>query len=52
LWNAFEGVDFLFINNTTFDTTITNTLDITGEWGTASTGNSIATEIFVLNKIY
>jgi hypothetical protein len=50
--NAFEGIDFLFINNTTFDTTIANTLDITAQWGTASTGNSIATEIFVLNKIY
>jgi hypothetical protein len=50
--NAFEGVDFLFINNTTFDTTVSNTLDITAEWGTASTGNSISTEIFVLNKIY
>jgi hypothetical protein len=50
--NAFEGVDFLSINNTTFDTTIGNTLDITAEWGTASLTNSIATEIFVLNKIY
>jgi hypothetical protein len=50
--NAFEGVDFFFINNTTFDTTVGNTLDITAEWGTASTGNSISTEVFVLNKIY
>jgi hypothetical protein len=50
--NAFEGVDFLSINNTTFDTTIGNTLDVTAEWGTASLGNSIATEVFVLNKIY
>ena len=50
--NAFEGVDFLSINTTTFDTTISNTLDITAEWGAASTGNSISTEIFVLNKIY
>ena len=50
--NAFEGSDFLSINSTTFDTTVGNTLDITVEWGTASTGNSIATEVFVLNKIY
>jgi len=50
--NAFEGVDFFFINNTTFDTTAGNTLDITAEWGTASLNNSIGTEIFVLNKIY
>ena len=50
--NAFEGVDFFFINNTTFDTTVGNTLDITAEWGTASLTNSISTEVFVLNKIY
>jgi hypothetical protein len=50
--NAFEGGDFLSINNTTFDTTVGNTLDITVEWGTASLGNSISTEIFVLNKIF
>lgn len=50
--NAFEGVDFLTINNTTFDTTVGNTLDVTVQWGTASASNSIATEVFVLNKIY
>ena len=50
--SAFEGVDFLSINNTTFDTTIGNTLDITAEWGTASPTNSISTEVFVLNKTY
>lgn len=50
--NAFEGVDFLSINETTFDTTIGNTLDITVEWGSASIGNSIYTEFFVLTKIY
>lgn len=50
--SAFEGVDFLSINNTTFDTTIVNTLDITAEWGTASPTNSISTEVFVLNKTY
>lgn len=50
--NAFEGMDFVSINNTTFDTTIGNTLNITTEWGTASLTNSISTEIFILNKIY
>jgi hypothetical protein len=50
--NAFEGSDFVSINSTTFDTTIGNTLDVTAEWGTASVSNSIATEVFVLNKIY
>jgi hypothetical protein len=50
--NAFEGVDFLSINNTTFNTTVGNTLDVTAQWGTASLDNSLSTEIFVLNNIY
>ena len=50
--NAFEGSDFVSINNTTFDTTTGNTLDITAQWGTASLTNSISTEVFVLNKTY
>lgn len=48
----FEGVNFSIINNTTFDTTITNTLLITAEWNTNNTGNSIYSETFILNKIY
>jgi hypothetical protein len=48
----FEGLDFSIINNTTFDTTINNTLNITAEWGVANVANSIYSEIFVLNKIY
>ena len=47
-----EGFSFNTVNNTTFDTTIQNTLDITVEWGSTSVGNSIYTDIFVLNKIY
>ena len=50
--NAFEGADFVTINNTTFDTTIANTLDITAEWGNASLQNSIYTDLFNLYKIY
>lgn len=50
--NAFEGSDFSIINNTSFDTTISNTLGITAQWGTASTSNSIYSESFILNKIY
>jgi hypothetical protein len=48
----FEGIDFSIINNTTFDTTTNNTLDITAEWGAASAANSIYSEIFILNKTY
>ena len=47
-----EGFSFNNVNNTTFDTTINNTLDVTAEWGSANVGNSIYSDIFVLNKIY
>jgi len=49
---AVEGFSFNTVNNTTFDTTVNNTLDITVEWGSTSVGNSIYSDIFVLNKIY
>lgn len=48
----FEGVNFSIINNTTFDTTISNTLVITAQWNTNNVGNSIYSEIFTLNKTY
>jgi hypothetical protein len=47
-----EGFAFNTINNTTFDTTISNTLDITAQWGQASVLDTIFTDIFVLNKIF
>jgi hypothetical protein len=47
-----QGFAFNVVNNTTFDTTISNTLDVTAEWGAASTANNIYSDIFVLNKIY
>ena len=47
-----EGFSFNAINNTTFDTTISNTLDVTVQWGAASTSNSIYSDLFTLNKIY
>ena len=48
----FEGSNFVNLNNTTFDTTILNTLDITAQWNTNNAGNNIYSDIFVLNKIY
>ncbi|MEI7960729.1 MAG: hypothetical protein WCI04_00175 [archaeon] len=48
----FEGANFITINNTTFDTTILNTLVVTAQWNTTNAGNSIYSDIFVLNKIY
>lgn len=50
--NAFEGSNFSTENNTTFDTTIANTLVITAEWGAANAQNIIYSEIFTLNKTY
>jgi len=47
-----QGFAFNTVNNTTFDTTISNTLDITVEWGSTNSGNSIYSDIFVLNKIF
>jgi hypothetical protein len=50
--NAFEGIDFSSLNNTTFNTTVPNTLDITVQWGSNNAGNSIYTQTFVLHKTY
>lgn len=50
--NAFEGADFSIVNNTTFATTISNTLDITAQWNSNNAGNNIYSESFVLTKIY
>jgi hypothetical protein len=49
---AIEGFGFNVVNNTTFNTTISNTLDVTVQWGAASAGNSIYSDIFILNKTY
>lgn len=50
--DTFEGIDFSTINNTTFDTWINNTLDVTAQWSSASISNNIYSETFILNKIY
>lgn len=47
-----QGFAFNQVNNTTFDTTVSNTLSITVEWGAAYPGNSIYSDIFILNKTY
>lgn len=47
-----QGFAFNVVNNTTFNTTISNTLDVTVQWGSTNAGNSIYSDIFVLNKIY
>ena len=47
-----EGFAWNAVNNTTFDTTTMNTLDIVAKWSSNSPLNSIYSDIFVLNKIY
>jgi hypothetical protein len=49
---AFEGINFSTETSTGFDTTISNTLAITAQWGQANAGDSIYSEIFTLNKTY
>ena len=47
-----EGFGFSTINNTTFNTTISNTLNITAQWSSTDATNSIFTELFVLTQIF
>ena len=47
-----QGFGFNTINTTTFDTTISNTLNVTAQWSSNSATNNIYTDIFVLTKIY
>lgn len=49
---AFNGTNFTEVNNTTFDTTIDNTLEVIAIWDLASPLNNIYSEVAVLQKIY
>jgi len=49
---ATQGFAFNVVNNTTFNTTVSNVLDVTVQWGSANAGNNIYSDIFVLNKTY
>lgn len=46
------GGGFVTINNTTFDTTISNTLDVTAQWGSTNASNAIYSVNFVLTKTF
>jgi hypothetical protein len=48
----FEGYVLSTLNNTTFNTTIDNTLVVTMQWNTTSAGNSILSRNFTLTKLY
>ena len=49
---TYEAYPLNFINNTTFDTTIINTISVNVQWNTANVGNQIYSTNFTLNKIY
>lgn len=50
--DAFQGTNFTELNSTTFDTTIGNTLNVTGQWLALNASNSVYSEICILNKLY
>ena len=50
--NTFEANKVNTVNSTTFDTTASNTLGITLQWGSTNATNTIHTDQFVLHKIY
>jgi hypothetical protein len=49
---SMEGFEFNTLENTTFDTTVSNTLEITVEWGDADPGDIIQSRYFTLTKNY
>lgn len=49
---SFQGKMFQTLNNTTFDTTISNTLEVCVTWGSASTSNSITSHLTNLRRTY
>jgi hypothetical protein len=50
--NSFEGTNFSTETFTGFDTTVDNTLVVTAQWGTASTGDIISSQVFTLTKTF
>jgi hypothetical protein len=47
-----ESIGYYSLNNTTFDTTISNTLAVTAQWDSVNPLNSIQTDMFNLYRIY
>lgn len=47
-----QGFAWNTINSTTFDTTISNTLNITAQFSSNNANNSIYSDIFTLTKVY
>ena len=49
---SLEGATLQNLNNTTFNTTILNTLDIVCQWGLANPLNKISSSQLILNKVF
>jgi hypothetical protein len=49
---GFEGGRVLYTQGSGFNTTISNTLDITAEWGSTNASNEITTQMMYLRKQY
>lgn len=50
--SSFEGINFYNLDNTTFDTTIINVLDVVGQWSLADPLNSIYSVQTILTKTF
>jgi hypothetical protein len=50
--SSFEGITFLNLDNTTFDTLVNNTLDVVAQWGSADPLNSIYSAQTILTKTF
>ena len=50
--NIYEGQDFVSVNNTTFDTTIPNLLDVKAQFSSSNPANEIQSFIGILEKTY
>jgi hypothetical protein len=50
--NIYEGQNWLYLNDTTFDTTIPNTLSLTAQWSTSNTQNKIQSIVANLERLF
>jgi len=50
--NIYEGQNWLYLNDTTFDTTIANTLTLTAQFSSTNVQNHIQSIVANLSKIY
>ena len=50
--NIFEGQNWIAVNNSTFDTTVANTLSVTAQWSSTNPSNHIQSRLAHLEKSY